>query len=97
MDEKQWPLHKVRDCTDEATLFKLIQSPIAGMALEIAKSPHATGKVLTYLAQNPSLVVRHEVAKNANTPPEILKNMMKDQDMLIHTYARQTLAKINSA
>ena len=97
MDERQWPLDKVRDCTDEAVLLELIQSPIAGTALEIAKSPHATGRVLADLAQNPSLVVRHEVAKNANTPREILENMMEDRDMLIHTYARQTLAKISSA
>lgn len=97
MNEKKWPLHKVRDCKDEAVLLQLIQSPIAGMALEMAKSPHATGRILERLADNSSLVVRHEVAKNPNTPREILKNMIRDADMLIHSYARQTLAKLNSA
>ena len=94
MDKIEQILEKVRNCSQEEELLEYAASSTPGVALEVSKSPHATANVLKTLATNPSLVIRHEVAKNPQTPRESLEKMLGDRDMLIHHYARQTLAKL---
>ena len=94
MDDIERPLQDARDCTEEDKLLQYAVSSIPGVALEVAKSHHATGRVLQKLADNPCLIIRHEVAKNPQTPHGCLKKMLEDKEMLIHCYARRTLAKL---
>ncbi|MCY4523837.1 MAG: hypothetical protein OXB84_03770 [Halobacteriovoraceae bacterium] len=95
MDDIEDILQDARDCSDENKLLRHAGSSAPGVALEVAKSAHATGKVLETLADSKSLIIRHEVAKNPNTPRKCLEKMLEDSDMLVYHYARQTLAKLS--
>ena len=96
MDKIGQTLEKVRNCSIEEELLKYAASTTPGVALEVAKSRHATDKALSILAENSSLIIRHEVAKNPKTPRKCLEKMLKDRDMLVYHYARQTLATLST-
>jgi hypothetical protein len=84
-------LEKVKQCTDQEKLLTFLRSDLPGVALEIAKSSLAGFKVLERLTHHPSIVVRHEVAKNRQTSMETLTQLCDDKDMLVRDYARRTL------
>jgi len=94
MDRIDDLLKAVRTCTNEADLFKYIKDDMPGVALEIAKSEHATPRVLQNLTRYPSITVRHEVAKNPKTDPSTLETLSEDKDMLVRDYARRTLLSL---
>ena len=91
MRELNHLLETVRNCSDEAELFRYIREDRPGVILEVAKSLHATPRVLENLTRHPSISVRHEVAKNPNTAKETLERLTKDMDMLVRDYSRRTL------
>ncbi len=84
-------LSLVRECREEDKLFAFLKEDKPGVALELAKSKNATGRILDILTRHPSITVRHEVAKNVLTPTETLKRLADDKDMLVRDYARRTL------
>ena len=92
MDHINDILEKVRQCTDEEQLFNFCRGNMPGVALEVAKSQHATPRILENLTRHFSITVRHEVAKNTRTAEETLERLCSDKDMLVRDYARRTLA-----
>jgi hypothetical protein len=86
-------LKSVRECSDETELFKLVQSHEPAIALEVARSTHATPRVLELLTRHSSIVVRHAVALNPNVSPDTLKRLSSDKDQLVRDYAKRQLLK----
>lgn len=76
---------------NESELFRLLSEGGPGVAIELAKSKYATESLLDELILNPSIVVRHEVAKNRNTSINTLESLLHDRDMLVRDYAKRTL------
>lgn len=89
-------LEKVRQCQDEETLFDYCRANRPGVVLEVAKSTHATPRVLEMLSRHYSITVRHEVAKNCNAALETLTRLSSDKDMLVRDYARRTILQKGS-
>jgi len=87
-------LSRVRACTKEHEFFKYLNEDMPGVAVEIAKSTHATARILENLTRYPSIIVRHEVAKNPQTSQVTLERLSEDKDMLVRDYARRTLISL---
>lgn len=86
-------LQQARETTDESQLLKLCQLHEPALSLEIARSNHATPRVLELLTRHPSIVVRHAVALNSNIALETLKRLSEDKDQLVRDYAAKKLKK----
>lgn len=93
MTELVEKLKRVRETRDEAELFKLTQTHEPAVALEIARSKHATPRVLDLLTRHTSIVVRHAVALNENVDLATLERLSRDKDQLVRDYAGRQLAK----
>src|SRR3970282_1583234 len=86
-------LEEVRNCSEEKRLFEYARSSLPGVAIEVARSLHATPAILDILTNHVSIVVRHAVAQNPQTGEETLKRLISDKDQLVRDYARINLRK----
>ena len=93
MTELVEKLKRVRETHNEADLFKLTQSHEPAVALEIARSKHATPRILDLLTRHASIVVRHAVALNENVGLPTLERLSRDKDQLVRDYAAIQLSK----
>lgn len=89
-------LEQVRSTKSENELLMLARSPEPAIALEIARSSHATARILEILARHTSIVVRHSVMLNPNVAESTLERYVDDKDQLVRDYARLNLEKKRS-
>ncbi|MBP9675054.1 MAG: hypothetical protein KBD63_08175 [Bacteriovoracaceae bacterium] len=93
MTELQKKLQKVRETRDENELMTYATSAEVALALEVARSLHATPRILEILNRHQAITVRHAVALNSQTSLETLKFLAQDKDQLVRDYARLNFAK----
>ena len=90
-------LAESRTVENEDALIKLCRSNYPAVALEVARSKHATPRVLDSLTRHPSITVRHAVAMNSNTSKETLSRLGEDKDQLVRDYAKRTLQETSTS
>ena len=80
-------LSQASEETNKESLLKMIEEDRPGVARIVAGSKHATAEILEKLMGHSSRMVRVLVARNLNTPTDVLKAMTLDSEVSIRDSA----------
>ena len=82
------------ETTSSAQLAAMLDSPNAVVAINIANRSDLDEPIIKRLAADKRAAVRLRVAKNPNTPVEILQELQLDSAESVSNAAAETLAKV---
>jgi hypothetical protein len=87
-------LDQVTRETNPSSLKRFLEENRPGVARAIAGSSNAPMELLSTLFSHSSMMVRVLVARNLNTPTDILKVLSLDTEVAVRDSARYSLARI---